>query len=59
MAKDRPSTSMDNSEHINSIVILPEEHHNLGAARNWHFLIVPLWIFNGIRYAIFIAVTGE
>lgn len=48
---------MDKAEHIN--VALPGGHHNLGTARNWHFLIVPVWILNGIRYATLIAITGE
>lgn len=59
MPSDGLWTSMDKSEHINSIVALPGGHHDLGAGRNWHFLIVPVWILNGISYATFIAVTGE
>ena len=59
MPKDRLWTSMDEAEQINSIVALPGGHHNLGAARNWHFLIVPIWIVNGLSYAIFLGVTGE
>ncbi|MBS0170364.1 MAG: molybdopterin-dependent oxidoreductase [Nitrospira sp.] len=59
MPKDRLWTSMDEAEEINSIVALPGGHHNLGAARNWHFLIVPVWIVNGLSYASFLLVTGE
>ena len=59
MPKDRLWTSMDEAEHINSIVALPGGHHNLGAARNWHFLIVPLWILNGLSYVALLCATGE
>lgn len=59
MPKDRLWTSMDEAEQVNSIVALPGGHHNLGAARNWHFLIVPIWIVNGLSYASFLCVTGE
>jgi methionine sulfoxide reductase catalytic subunit len=59
MPTDRLWTSMDEAEHINSIVALPGGHHNLGAARNWHFLIVPVWMLNGVSYATLLGVTGE
>ncbi len=59
MPQDRLWTSMDEAEHINSIVALPGGHHNLGAGRNWHFLIVPLWILNGLSYVTLLGVTGE
>lgn len=51
MPQDRLWTSMDEAEHISSIVALPGGHHNLGAARNWHFLIVTVWIHAG--YVVF------
>ena len=50
---------MDEAEHINSIVALPGGHHNLGASRNWHFLIVPVWVLNGLSYVTLLGVTGE
>ena len=50
---------MDEAEHINSIVALPGGHHNLGASRNWHFLIVPVWILNGLSYVTLLGVTGQ
>src|SRR5438105_1525189 len=53
------STFMDEAEHINSFVALPGGHHNLGASRNWHFLIVPVWILNGLSYVILLGVTGQ
>ena len=59
MPKDRLWTSMDEAEHINSIVALPGGHHNLGAGRNWHFLVVPVWILNGLSYVTLLALTGE
>ena len=59
MPKDRLWTSMDEAEHINSIVALPGGHHNLGASRNWHFLVVPVWILNGLSYVTLLGVTGE
>ena len=59
MPKDRLWTSMDEAEHINSIVALPGGHHNLGASRNWHFLIVPVWVLNGLSYVTLLGVTGQ
>jgi methionine sulfoxide reductase catalytic subunit len=59
MPKDRLWTSMDEAEHINSIVALPGGHHNLGAGRNWHFLIIPIWVLNGLSYATLLFLTGE
>jgi len=59
MPKDRLWTSMDEAEHINSIVALPGGHHNLGASRNWHFLIVPIWMLNGLSYVTLLGVTGQ
>lgn len=59
MPQDRLLTSMDKSEHINSIAALSGGHHNLGAPRNWHFLIVPVWILNDISHTTLIAVPGE
>jgi methionine sulfoxide reductase catalytic subunit len=50
---------MDEAEHINSIVALPGGHHNLGASRNWHFLIVPVWVLNGLSYVTLLGVTGQ
>jgi DMSO/TMAO reductase YedYZ molybdopterin-dependent catalytic subunit len=59
MPKDRLWTSMDEAEHVNSVIALPGGHHHLGAGRNWHFLIVPLWILNGAFYVTLLFVTGE
>jgi methionine sulfoxide reductase catalytic subunit len=59
MPRDRLWTSMDEAEHINSFVALPGGHHNLGASRNWHFLIVPVWVLNGLSYVILLGVTGQ
>ncbi len=59
MPKDRLWTSMDEAEHINSFVALPGGHHNLGASRNWHFLVVPVWILNGLSYVTLLGVTGQ
>lgn len=59
MPKDRLWTSMDEAENVNSVVALPGGHHHLGAGRNWHFLIVPLWILNGISYVTLLFMTGE
>lgn len=59
MPRDRLWTSMDEAENINSIVALPGGHHNLGAARNWHFLIVPVWILNGLSYVTLLGITGQ
>jgi methionine sulfoxide reductase catalytic subunit len=59
MPTDRLWTSMDEAEHINSIVALPGGHHNLGASRNWHFLIVPVWVLNGLSYVTLLGVTGQ
>lgn len=59
MPKDRLWTSMDEAENVNSVMALPGGHHNLGAGRNWHFLIVPLWILNGLSYITFLFWTGE
>jgi sulfoxide reductase catalytic subunit YedY len=59
MPEDRLWTSMDEAEHVNPIVALPGGHHNLGASRNWHFLIVPVWVLNGLSYVTLLAVTGQ
>ncbi len=59
MPRDRLWTSMDEAESINSFVALPGGHHNLGAARNWHFLIIPVWVLNGLTYVTLLGVTGE
>ncbi len=59
MPRDRLWTSMDEAEYINPVVALPGGRHNLGAGRNWHFLVVPLWIFNGLSYVTLLFVTGE
>jgi thiosulfate reductase cytochrome b subunit len=58
-AEGPPLTPMDEAEHINSIVALPGGHHNLGASRNWHFLLVPVWVLNGLSYVTLLGVTGE
>ena len=59
MPADRLWTSMDEAEHINSFVALPGGHHNLGASRNWHFLIIPVWVLNGLSYVTLLGVTGQ
>lgn len=59
MPEDRLWTSMDEAESINAIVALPGGHHNLGAARNWHFLIVPVWVLNGLSYVTLLVVTDQ
>lgn len=59
MPKDRLWTSMDEAENVNSVIALPGGHHHLGAGRNWHFLIVPLWILNGVSYVTLLFATGE
>jgi hypothetical protein len=51
MPRDHLWTSMDEAEYINPVVALPGGRHNLGAGRNWHFLVVPLWILNGVAAA--------
>jgi Prokaryotic cytochrome b561. len=47
MPTNRLFTSMDEAEEISPVFAIPGGHHNLGAGRNWHFLIVPLWILMG------------
>ena len=59
MPKDRLWTSMDEAEHVNSIVALPGGHHNLGTGRRWHLLTVIVWIINGLSYVGLLFATGE
>ena len=59
MPKDRLWTSMDEAEHVNSIIALPGGHHNLGSGRRWHLLTVIVWIVNGLSYVGFLFATGQ
>lgn len=59
MPTNRLFTSMDEAENVSPIFAIPGGHHNLGAGRNWHFLIVPLWILNGLCYVGLLFATGQ
>lgn len=59
MPKDRLWTSMDEAEHVNSIIALPGGHHNLGTGRRWHLLTVIVWIVNGMIYGMLLFATGQ
>ncbi|MGD9729261.1 MAG: molybdopterin-dependent oxidoreductase [Nitrospiraceae bacterium] len=59
MPKDRLWTSMDEAEHVNSIIALPGGHHNLGTGRRWHLLTVIVWVLNGLSYVALLAATGQ
>lgn len=50
MPKDRLWTSMDEAEHVNSVIAIPGGHHNLGTGRRWHLLTVIVWVVNGLSY---------
>lgn len=59
MPTNRLFTSLDEAEDISPVFAVPGGHHRLGAGRNWHFLIVPLWILNGLSYVGLLFATGE
>jgi DMSO/TMAO reductase YedYZ molybdopterin-dependent catalytic subunit/thiosulfate reductase cytochrome b subunit len=59
MPTNRLFTSMDEAEDVSPVIAIPGGHHNLGAGRNWHFLIVPLWILNGLCYVGLLFATGQ
>jgi DMSO/TMAO reductase YedYZ molybdopterin-dependent catalytic subunit/thiosulfate reductase cytochrome b subunit len=59
MPNDRLWTSMDEAEHVNSIIALPGGHHNLGTGRRWHFLTVFVWVVNGLLYVTLLFATGQ
>lgn len=59
MPTNRLFTSMDEAEDVSPVFAIPGGHHNLGAGRNWHFLIVPLWILNGLSYVGLLFATGQ
>jgi methionine sulfoxide reductase catalytic subunit len=59
MPTNRLFTSLDEAEEISPVFAIPGGHHNLGAGRNWHFLIVPLWILNGLSYVGLLFATGQ
>jgi sulfoxide reductase catalytic subunit YedY len=59
MPKNRLFTSMDEAEDVSAVFAIPGGHHNLGAGRNWHFLIVPLWVLNGLSYVGLLFATGQ
>lgn len=59
MPTNRLFTSMDEAEDVSPLFAIPGGHHNLGAGRNWHFLIVPLWMLNGFCYVGLLFATGQ
>ncbi len=59
MPTNRLYTSMDEAEDVSPVFAIPGGHHNLGAGRHWHFLIVPLWIVNGLSYVGLLFATGQ
>ena len=59
MPTNRLFTSMDEAEDVSPVFAIPGGHHNLGAGRNWHFLIVPLWVLNGLSYVGLLFATGQ
>jgi DMSO/TMAO reductase YedYZ molybdopterin-dependent catalytic subunit/thiosulfate reductase cytochrome b subunit len=59
MPNNRLFTSMDEAEDVSPVFAIPGGHHNLGAGRNWHFLIVPLWVLNGLTYVGLLFATGQ
>ena len=59
MPTNRLFTSMDEAEDVSAVFAIPGGHHNLGAGRNWHFLIVPLWVLNGLSYVTLLFATGQ
>ena len=59
MPTNRLFTSLDEAEDVSPVFALPGGHHNLGAGRNWHFLMVPLWVLNGLSYVGLLFATGQ
>lgn len=59
VASDRTWTSMDDADHVNSVIALPGGFHNLGAGRNWHFTIAIVWGITGIVYVSLLAISGR
>jgi sulfoxide reductase catalytic subunit YedY len=59
MPTNRLFTSMDEAEDVSPVFAIPGGHHNLGAGRNWHFLIIPLWVLNGLAYVGLLFATGQ
>jgi DMSO/TMAO reductase YedYZ molybdopterin-dependent catalytic subunit/thiosulfate reductase cytochrome b subunit len=59
MPEDKLWTSMDEAEEPKSkILAMPGGFHNLGAARNWHLIIVTLWVVTGFVYVGLLFITG-
>lgn len=58
MPKDKLWTSMDEAEHVNSVIALPGGRHNLGSGRRWHFLAAFTWVLNGLVYVFLLFATG-
>src|SRR5678809_848451 len=59
MPTNRLFTSFDEAEEVSPVFAIPGGHHKLGAGRNWHFLIVPLWVLNGLSYVGLLFATGQ
>jgi DMSO/TMAO reductase YedYZ molybdopterin-dependent catalytic subunit/thiosulfate reductase cytochrome b subunit len=59
MPTNRLFTSMDEAEDVSPVFAIPGGHHNLGAGRNWHFLVVALWLINGLSYVTLLFATGQ
>jgi len=59
MPTNRLFTSFDEAEEVSPVFAIPGGHHKLGAGRNWHFLIVPLWLLNGLLYVGLLFATGQ
>ncbi len=59
MPSNRLFTSLDEAEDVSPVFAIPGGEHKLGAGRNWHFLIVPLWILNGLCYVGLLFATGQ
>jgi thiosulfate reductase cytochrome b subunit len=59
MPANRLFTSMDEAEDVSPVFAIPGGHHNLGAGRNWHLLIVTLWVLNGLSYVGLLFASGQ
>jgi DMSO/TMAO reductase YedYZ molybdopterin-dependent catalytic subunit len=60
MPPEKLWTSMDEADSPrNKIIALPGGHHNLGAARNWHFLTGFFWFGTGIFYVAMMFINGQ
>lgn len=59
VATDRIWTSMDDADHVNSVIALPGGFHNLGAGRNWHFITAMVWSVTGIIYVTLLFMSGR